>query len=101
VGLIQRIIESSGIPTIGISINRSYTESVKPPRSIFLDWPFGHPLGEPGHVAQQTAVLGRAFDALDTIDRPGEIIDIGWRWGRETYPLPFLSSRDEKAEAGI
>jgi len=45
VGLIQRIIESSGIPTISISINRPYTEKIKPPRSIFLDWPFGHPLG--------------------------------------------------------
>jgi D-proline reductase (dithiol) PrdB len=86
VGLIQRIIESSGIPTIGISINRSYTESVKPPRSICLDWPFGHPLGEAGHVRQQAAVLAKAFEALYAIDTPGTIIDVGWRWGRETYP---------------
>jgi hypothetical protein len=86
VGLIQRIIENSGIPTVGISINRPYTESVKPPRTIFLDWPFGHPMGEPGHVAQQTAVLSKALEALTTIDTPGSIIDVGWRWGRETYP---------------
>jgi D-proline reductase (dithiol) PrdB len=50
VGLIQRTLEGRGIPTIGISINRTYTERIKPPRSIFLDWPFGHPLGEPGHT---------------------------------------------------
>jgi D-proline reductase (dithiol) PrdB len=90
VGLIQRVIESSGIPTIGISINRSYTEKVKPPRSIFLDWPFGHPLGEPGRVEQQAAVLTKALEALYTIDTPGTIVDVGWRWGRETYPpLPW------------
>lgn len=85
-GLIQRVIESSGIATIGISINRPYTESVKPPRSIFLDWPFGHPLGRAGHVRQQAAVLGKAFEALYAIDTPGTIIDVGWHWGRETYP---------------
>ena len=91
-GLIQRVIESSGIPTIGISINRAYTESVKPPRSIFLSWPFGHPLGEPGNARQQAAVLTQAFEALYAIDRPGSIVDLGWRWGREMYPLPFPST---------
>ena len=87
-GLIQRIIEDSGIATVGISINRPYTEKVKPPRSIFLRWPFGHPLGEPGHIDQQAAVLGKAFDALFSITSPGDIMDIGWRWHRETYSHP-------------
>jgi len=76
VGLIQREIERQGIPTIGISIVRSYTESVKPPRSIFLDLPFGHPLGEPFNVPQQMAVLGYAFDALYSISEPGGILDM-------------------------
>jgi hypothetical protein len=86
VGLIQRIIESGGISTISISVNRPYTERVKPPRSIFLHWPFGHPLGEPGRIDQQTAVLTKAFEALYTIETPGEIIDVGWPWRRQTYP---------------
>jgi len=55
--LIQREIEQAGIPTIGISIVREYTEKVKPPRTVFLDWPFGHPLGEPFDKEQQVAVL--------------------------------------------
>ncbi|MDT8272742.1 MAG: hypothetical protein RRA35_06085 [Desulfomonilia bacterium] len=84
-GLVQRVIEESGIPTIGISIVRQYTETVKPPRSIFLKWPFGHPLGEPFNVAQQRAVLRTAFDALYSIEVPGEIVDVPWRWKRETY----------------
>jgi hypothetical protein len=85
VGLIQREIESRGIPTISISIVREYTEKVKPPRSIFLKWPLGHPLGEPFHIAQQRAVLQKAFDALTTIQTPGTIIDVPWRWRRENY----------------
>jgi D-proline reductase (dithiol) PrdB len=86
VGLIQREIEARGIPTVGISIVRGYTEKVKPPRSIFLKWPFGHPLGEPGNRAQQRAVLMKALDALVTIRTPGTILDVPWRWKREFYP---------------
>ncbi|MCP4745789.1 MAG: hypothetical protein GY874_06550 [Desulfobacteraceae bacterium] len=67
---------------------KEYTEKVKPPRSIYLRWPFGHPLGEPGHVAQQTAVLERAFEAFKQIDTPGQVIDLKWRWRRQTYPPP-------------
>jgi len=85
VGLIQRCIESAGIPTVGISIVRQYTEKVKPPRTIFLKWPFGHPLGEPGHIEQQRAVLRKALDALVGIKSPGTIIDVPWPWKRKSY----------------
>ena len=86
--MIQREIEKIGIPTIGVSIVRSYTEKVKPPRTIHLHWPFGHPLGEPFNVAQQIAVLEYAFDALYSILKPGTIIDIDLKWKSENYTLP-------------
>ena len=84
-GLIQREIEKEGIPTIGVSIVREYSEKVKPPRTIFLRWPFGHPFGEPFQKAQQRAVLAQAFRALYTIQEPGAIINIPYRWRRERY----------------
>jgi D-proline reductase (dithiol) PrdB len=83
--LVQREIERAGIPTIGISIVRSYTEKVKPPRTIFLKWPFGHPLGEPFHTAQHRAVLQKAFEALYSINEPGTIVNIPFKWRREQY----------------
>ncbi len=84
-GLIQREIEKEGIPTIGVSIVREYSEKVKPPRTVFLRWPFGHPFGLPFNVAQQRVVLAEAFRALLTIKEPGVIIDLPYRWRRETY----------------
>lgn len=84
-GLIQREIERTGIPTIGISIIRRYTEKAKPPRTVFVRWPLGHPLGEPFHIAQQRTVLEAAFRALAGIKEPGEIIDLPFRWKREKY----------------
>jgi len=86
--LIQREIEARGIPTIGISLVRAYTEKVRPPRAVFLRWPFGHPLGEPGAVNQQYAVIVKTFDALYSIDKPGTIVDIPWLWRRQIYTSP-------------
>jgi len=100
VGLIQRTVEAIGIPTVGISINRSYTEKIKPPRSIYLRWPFGHPLGEPCHTDQQHAVLNKVFELLYTATTPGEIIDVGWRWRREVYP-PVFGLNASQAKCGV
>jgi D-proline reductase (dithiol) PrdB len=86
VGLIQREIERAGVPTIGISIVRKYTENVKPPRTVFLKWPFGHPLGEPFNAPQHRAVLREVFKALIDISVPGTIVDLPFRWKREKYP---------------
>lgn len=68
------------MPTIAVSIARRFTEEVKAPRAVFLKWPMGHPLGEPGRVSQQTAVLKSAFKALAGIKEPGTIIDLPYRW---------------------
>jgi hypothetical protein len=85
VGLIQRAIEARGIPTIGVSIVRQYSEKVKPPRTVFLRWPFGHPFGEPFNVAQQRVVLAEALHALSAIRKPGTIIDLPYKWRRNKY----------------
>jgi D-proline reductase (dithiol) PrdB len=82
VGLIQRAIERQGISTIGISIIRRFAEKVKPPRTIFLDWPFGHPLGKPFNLFQQRTVLMEAFNALYSITTPGQIVDLPFKWKR-------------------
>ena len=81
-GLIQREIEKIGIPTISVSIVRRFTEEVRAPRAVFLKWPMGHPLGEPGRTDVQMAVLKGAFNALETIKEPGTIIDLPYRWKR-------------------
>jgi D-proline reductase (dithiol) PrdB len=85
VGLIQRAIEKKGIATIGVSIVREYSEKVKPPRTIFLRWPFGHPFGAPFNTAQQRVVLAEVLRALYTIQEPGTIIDLSHKLRGEKY----------------
>lgn len=85
-GLIARVIESMGIPTVCLSLQRDITAQVKPPRALSLRWPMGHPMGEPGRMAQQRKVLEDALDLLLTATHPGVIVDLPYRWRRERYP---------------
>jgi hypothetical protein len=82
VGLIAREIERYGIPTVSISIQRELTEKTRPPRALFLRWPFGHPFGEPFNIAQQRWVLRDAFRALTEMPTPGMIQDLPYLWRR-------------------
>jgi D-proline reductase (dithiol) PrdB len=90
VGLVARTIEQHGIPTISLSIQRALTEKTRPPRALFLRWPYGHPLGEPFNIAQQRWVLRDAFRALAEMQTPGEIIDLPYLWKR---PGPWSDDR--------
>lgn len=87
-GLIARTIEAAGIPTVSIIGLKEIAEQVRPPRTIHLRWPFGHPLGESFNRAQQLSVIHYALQALYTIEVPGRILEPGWRWRRETYSEP-------------
>lgn len=73
---------------MSISLSRALTEKVKPPRAVCVRWPFGHPLGEPGHVAQQRRVIQDAFDLLARGDAPS-IVDLPYLWRREVYVDPW------------
>ena len=84
-GLIQRAIEAEGIPTVGISILKEVTQKVRPPRSVFLRYPFGHPLGEAFNVAQQRTILLDALAGLETITAPGTILEPGYPWRRHRF----------------
>lgn len=88
-------MERAGISTIGISIARTYSEKVKPPRTVFLRWPFGHPLGEPFNRNQQLTVMAGAFRTLYDLENPGDIVDLPYRWRRESYSEATIHFPDD------
>lgn len=63
-GVIQRQIEAQGISTVSLSLFRGFTEIVKPPRALWVPFPFGRPLGAPNNKEIQRKVLFTAFDLL-------------------------------------
>jgi hypothetical protein len=88
VGLIARAIEQVGMPTVSISITKDLTEAVGVPRSVFVKWPLGHPLGEPNNAVQQRTMIFEALSLLKTAQAPGIIAEPGYRWRREHYTEP-------------
>lgn len=64
-GVLARIFEEHGLVTTSISLVREHTEKVKPPRALFVPFPFGHPLGDANDVALQTCVMRAALSLLD------------------------------------
>jgi len=88
VGLIARAVEAAGIPTVAVSLARDLTVAVGTPRAVFVKWPLGRPLGEPGAAAQQRTVIHAALRLLVTANAPGALVEPGWRWRREQYEEP-------------
>ena len=64
VGLVQSVIEKSGIATVSISLLPEITERVQPPRVLAVDRPLGYPLGEPNEPALQQRIMLAALDLL-------------------------------------
>jgi hypothetical protein len=70
VGVLARVFEEHGLATTSISLVREHTEKVKPPRALFVPFPFGHPLGEANDAELQTRVMRAAFALLDRDSGP-------------------------------
>jgi hypothetical protein len=80
VGLIARALEEQGIATVCVVMNRDIIENVKPPRALFVRFPYGAPLGPAGDGVTQMAVIRAALDLLVGATEPGSIVvsDIEW-----------------------
>lgn len=79
-GLVARELEGRGIATVCLSSARTITAAVNPPRAVFIDFPLGHTAGKRGDAALQRQIMLDALAALESIDTPGTIRDLPYRW---------------------
>ena len=84
-GLLAREIEARGVTTVALGLVKEVAVAANAPRFLYLRWPFGHALGEPGNVAQQRTVLHDMLSMAVTAPRPGLVVDLPYRWRREKY----------------
>jgi D-proline reductase (dithiol) PrdB len=80
---VARVIEEAGIPTVVVSTGRDLSAQVKPPRTVFVNFPMGNPFGKPFDVAQQRMILLDALHSLETVKAGGEMIDLPYKWDEE------------------
>ena len=109
-GLVARHLEANGIPTVTFSCARDITEAVRPPRSVFVDYPLGSTCGRPHDRANQRAVILAALALLEGGRTPGEIVDLPDVWSADeswkrlifSAEQPFLSEEAEaRRQAGL
>jgi D-proline reductase (dithiol) PrdB len=64
VGLIQRLVEEAGIPTISMGNAADRMAHIKPPRAMLVKFARGSMFGEPGNVKRQRRIILDALGAL-------------------------------------
>ena len=79
-GLIARELERQGVATVCAVTVKEIAQQVRIPRSVFIHFPFGRTLGRAGEVALQESIVADMAKALRTLDRPGKIVDLPYRW---------------------
>ena len=81
-GLIQRLVEEAGIPTISMGNAPDQMAHIKPPRAMLVKFARGSMLGEPGNVKRQRRIILDALEALQTMTEPGTIQELPYKWKR-------------------
>jgi D-proline reductase (dithiol) PrdB len=80
VGLIQRVLDIIGIPTISLSLVKEITALIKPSKALFIQHPFGLTLGDVDDGATHEAVLRDCLHyAMEPLP-PGTIVDLPYQW---------------------
>lgn len=63
--MLARRFEAAGLATVSISLVLEHTTLLRPPRALYVPFPFGLALGHPGDAAQQRRVLDATFALFD------------------------------------
>ncbi len=68
VGHLARHFEAEGIPTVSVYVRsfRHVAEEMKLSRTVVTRHPMGRPLGAPGDIARQEAVVRAALDLVES-----------------------------------
>ena len=61
-----------------------WAEKVGTPRTLAVEFPFGHTLGQPHNVAQQMQVIEEALQVLETAAAPGTVVHSTAVWPQAT-----------------
>ena len=70
VGLIQAEIERNNIATVSISLLKEVTTVINPPRSLFVPFKMGYPLGLPNNANFQLSVIKQGLALFQKNNTP-------------------------------
>ncbi len=105
---IGHYLESAGVATTSISLIREHAQAMRPPRSLWVPFALGRPLGAPNDAAFQRRVISAAFALLTREhgpvledfpeDPPADSVDEGSAW---VCPVSFSRSDESELDAVV
>lgn len=81
--VLARTFEVAGLSTILVTQMPFWAEKMGVPRTLAVEFPFGHVLGQPKNREMQIRVIRQALEVLESADEPGTIVH-----SQETWPVP-------------
>jgi hypothetical protein len=110
VPVLARRIEKAGIPTVIVSMMPLTAVQLMAPRVVGVEFPFGHPFGQPGDRRVQHTVLETAVTVLAGAAEPMTRVDVDIEWPQprgEAYrawqpaePSPIVAQLLARRDAG-
>jgi len=102
---ISYYLERAGIMTTGICLVRENAESMQPPRSLWVTFPLGRPLGVPNDAAFQHRVITAALDlfarrngpVLEDYPEDAPLVSVE---SAPACPVSFPTTSDERSWQG-
>lgn len=92
-GLVQRVLEASGIATVTLSWMPELTRAVGVPRLAGIAYPDGRTVGRVGDAEGQRAVLRATLELLERATGPDTYVELPFEWP-ETRAEAIKAARD-------
>jgi D-proline reductase (dithiol) PrdB len=88
---LARVLETHGLSTVLLALVREFVEKTRPPRAVFVPFPFGAPVGMPHDREQQSAVLRTALNTFAAPSGP-VLVDFEADLPPGVSPAPAVAS---------
>ena len=79
-GLVARVIEAAGIPTVTLNMIWVYQRLIGMPRVAAIEHPFGRPYGDVGDSDTQRDVMRAALAVFESAAQAGHVEHLPFKW---------------------
>jgi hypothetical protein len=83
-------LEAAGLSTVVVTNMPFWAEKIGAPRTLAVEFPFGHTLGQPHDTEQQMRVIEQALQVLEQAEEPGAIVH-----SVEEWPVPLEEALED------
>ena len=88
--VLAQAFEAAGFSTVLVTNMPYWAETMGVPRTIGVEFPYGHQIGMPGDSEMQMTVIRAALSLLEDAREPGTIRELDLEW-----PQPFDEAKKD------